>query len=417
MEMLFPIEIGFNPNEPQAALAQLPAAPAVFSLRGQAGEPYLNRTENLRARVKRLLTPAATQSRRLQLAALVRHIAWAETGSDFDAQLRLYVACVAIYGERAAQRLHLRPACFLRMGMQNRYPRLYTTTSLSARSSADLFGPFASRPAAERYAEQLLDLHLLRRCFQDLDPDPDFPGCIYSEMKKCLAPCYGGCSDARYSEEAGAVHAFLRTRGQSTLATLAAERERASDTLDFEAAAQAHTRYTRAEAVASLAPELAGSLAEQQGVLVQPSTTPDAVSLYLLARGSFAGPVAFSTLGMRLPNESSGSSSLFAHPAAFTAVPLGPSDTQEAIRTPDSRLEEAIAALDAARSKATSKQELCDHQALLARWYYRSEKKREGELVLADRTGIVPRKPLLRSIARVFRAHVERHAPHVEAQA
>jgi hypothetical protein len=34
-----------------------------------------------------------------------------------------------------------------------------------------------------------LDFFKMRRCVDDLNPDPKFPGCIYSEMKMCLAPC------------------------------------------------------------------------------------------------------------------------------------------------------------------------------------------------------------------------------------
>jgi excinuclease ABC subunit C len=418
--MLFSHEIDFDPGEPDLVLARLPARPAVFALRGVTGEPYLNRTANLRQRLIRLLTPAPTQSRRLQLAGLVRRIAWTETASDFSAQLLLYRASIAVYGERAAQRLHLRAPYFLRMGMRNRFPRVWVTNTLTLAAADDLFGPFPSRHAAERYGEAALDLHLLRRCFQDLEPDPVFPGCIYSEMKKCLAPCYGGCSDERYAEETAAVHGFLRTRGASLLQLLAGERDHASEVLDFEAAAAAHTRYSKVQAVAALAPEIAEPLGAQHAVMVQPDAEPDQVALYLWKGGILTGPVLFSVLGMRLPNEQSGSSSLFAHPAAYAAVPLEPANQeapqqQTAVETPEDRLREALDVLAGQNNSAhpdPGKQVLCDHQALLARWYFRPQAKREGELVLADPAhGTVPFKLLLRATARVYRTYAERHAP------
>ena len=409
--MLFPNELDFDRQAPASAFAQLPARPAVFALRGESGEPYLNRTADLRRRLTKLLSPAPAQTRRLQLASLVRRIAWVETASEFAAQMLLYRVSNTIFGERAAQRLHLRTPFFLRMGMRNRFPRVWVTNALSLGAAGDLFGPFPSRHVAERYAEQMLDLHLLRRCFQDLDPDPEFPGCIYSEMKKCLAPCYGGCSGERYSEEALAVHDFLRTGGHSLLRALEQQRERASEALDFEAAAAVHARWNKAEAAAALAPEIARALDVQYGAIVQPSTAPDHVELFLLTGGTIAGPVLFSVLGMRLPNEQSGSSSLFAHPAALAAVPLGAAPETTAARTPEDRLREALQTLEQQRHPATKK-ELCDHQALLARWYFRPHAKREGELVLAPRTeAAVPLKPLLRACARVYRAAAERNAP------
>ncbi len=407
--MLWTHSIPFDPLAPAEALAALPPQAAVFALRGETGEPYLNQTTDLRRRVTRLLTPAPAQSKRLALAGLVRHIEWAPIASDFAAQLLLYQASALAFGDRAAKRLHLHAPYFLRMGMPNRFPRLWVTNNVKMSAAADLFGPFPSRNAAERYAEQVLDLFLLRRCFQDLDPDPAFPGCIYSEIKKCLAPCYAGCTDARYAEEARDVHAFLRTRGASLLASLGTERDRASEALDFEKAAAAHTRYGKLESVIALAPEIAHALQAQHAVLVQPATEPDSVELYLLAGGVFAGPVLFSLLGMRLHNEQSGSSSLFSHPAAVTAVPLGPAAVSLVTEnTPDARL---AAALTTLKQQPMSERDVCEHQALFARWYFRPQHRRTGELVPAEAaTGTVAVKPLLRACARVYRAYVEQHA-------
>ena len=43
--------------------------------------------------------------------------------------------------------------------------------------------------------------------------------------------------------------------------------------------------------------------------------------MFLFERGSLRGPVGFSTVGMRIQNEQSGSSSLFAQPMALEPVP------------------------------------------------------------------------------------------------
>ncbi len=405
--MLFAHELEFDPLAPEPAWSQTPARAAVFCLRGETGEPYLNWTQNLRSRLGKLLTSAPAQTKRLQLAKLVRKIAWAETASDFSARWLLYRATRAAFGDRASAKLHLRTPFFLRVGMRNRYPRVWVTNSIAPQAAEDLFGPFPSRQSAERYAEQVLDLHLLRRCFQDLAPDPEFPGCIYSEMQKCLAPCYGGCPDERYGEEAATVHAFLSTRGASLLQTLAAERASASEALDFEAAARSHARFTKVEQVADAAPELAGALAAQHGVVVQPSIEPDQVDLFLVRGGALAGPAPFSLLGMQLPDEHSGSTSLFAHPAALRPTPL---DGRQATTppSPEERLGQALERL-ASEHSGQAKQVLCDHQALLARWYFRPQAKREGELMLAT-AGQIPLKSLLRACARVFRARIEREA-------
>ena len=208
------------------------------------------------------------------------------------------------------------------MSVDNPYPRVYATAKISKTAANALFGPFPSRAAAERYADEMLNLFLLRRCSEELNPDPAFPGCVYSEMKMCLAPCYKGCSDERYQQESADVFAFLSTRGASMLSRLEGERNAASEAMEFEHAAAIHQRMQKVQSVAHLASEAVHPLAQLTGILVQPSAEPGHVALFALRRGVWSGPALYSIVGMRLANERSGSSSLFAHPFALEPVPL-----------------------------------------------------------------------------------------------
>jgi hypothetical protein len=281
------------------------------------------------------------------------------------------------------------------MSVENRFPRVYATTRISKTASNALFGPFPSRAAAERYADEMLNLFLLRRCFEELNPDPLFPGCVYSEMKMCLAPCYKGCTDDRYEQEAAEVFAFLSTRGASMVARLEAERNAASEAMEFEQAAAIHQRMQKVQAVAHLASDAVRPLAQLSGILVQPSAEPDHVALFGLRRGVWSGPALYSILGMRLANERSGSSSLFAHPVALEPVPLGlPAVAGKDVL--ETRLEEALLTL---KPKSVASTTLSDHVALFAKWFYRS--KATGEMIFAGSDGGVPHKPLLRAISRV----------------
>jgi excinuclease ABC subunit C len=255
---------------------------------------------------------------------------------------------------------------------------------------------------AERYLEEVLNLFLLRRCVENLEPDPAHPGCVYSEMKKCLAPCYGGCTEDRYQEEAQGVEQFLLTRGKSLLDEIDRERKAASEQLEFEQAAQLHQRYLKVEAVAAQMPEAARALNSLSGVVVQPGSHPDHVALFGLMRGLLTGPVAYSTLGMRLHNELSGSSSLYTQPMALQPVPLteGVAVVAELSRDVlETRLEEALLLLQG-ENRPTVKQ-LQDHLSLFARWFYRSSTKRIGEVIFAGADGQVAKRPLLRAISRV----------------
>ena len=402
---MFSHQLPFDPAHP--TWDQIPAAAGVFALYAAdpAGEPYISRTPNLRRRLRRLLDPRPSQSKRLQLTHRVAHIEYALTGSEFESMLRLYEATRATFGDRVRKRLHLRPPFLLRMSIENAYPRVYVTNTVTKSGMDDLYGPFPSRAAAERLLEDMLDLFKLRRCHDDLHPDPAFPGCVYSEMKMCLAPCFQGCTDERYAEEAAAVRSFLRTRGASLADALRRERESASAILEFEKAAELHARLTKAEAVAGEAPEAMRPLSRLDGIIVQPSAEPDSVALFSLTQGRLRGPAFYSVLGMRHANEAAGSTSLFAHPvAAPEPVPLeAPVVTAVSRDELEQRLDRALAELappPVPRRPAFSP--VADHLCLFSRWYYRPQNKRLGEVIFADDDGHVPPKAALRAISRVW---------------
>jgi len=426
-------QIPFDPTDPKGALTQLPQAPAVFALYGAEAkdEPYIGRTPNLRGRLERLLQPSPKHPRRLQLAGRVRRIAFRRTGSDFESLLTQFSLLEEIYAAKALERMHLRAPAFVRYLGGNPYPRIVVTNKPSQREADWAYGPFASRAAAERFAEEALKLFLLRRCTDDLNPDPSHPGCVYSEMKMCLAPCYKGCSDERYSEEAAAVQDFLATRGESKLVVLREERDAASARLAFEDAAALHAQVQKVEAVRALAPELVQPMSKLRAVVLQASPNPDEVSVFLFERGSLRGPVGFSTIGMRIQNEQSGSSSLFAQPMALEPVPeetgtegpreqeneaqglerKGPgnkeqgTETSVASRVPrtmlEARMEAVLAELERDDGSAPSATVRQGHLALLKRWYYRPEVKREGEACFPDEHGQWPIRSMLRGVGRV----------------
>jgi excinuclease UvrABC nuclease subunit len=455
--------LAFDPADPKAALAELPQSTAVFALYGadSRAEPYIGRTPNLRSRLERLLQPSAKHPRRLHLAGLVRRIEWQLTGSEFESLLAQFSLLEEIFGAKALERMHLRSPAFVRFLGSNPYPRVTVTHRPSLREADWAYGPFPSRAAAERFSEEALKLFLLRRCTFELAPEPSYPGCVYSEMKMCLAPCFKGCTDERYAEESVAVERFLATRGESRLVTLRTERDQASASLSFESAAALHSQVQRVEAVRALAAELVRPLSRLRAVILQASANPDEVAVFFFEGGRLRGPAALSTLGMRIQNEQSGSTSLFAQPLAIEAIPeeqgtgnreqgsekqrteeqgvgsreQGASEQgsegaekqetgnkeQGSDQTPvapkiargvlESRLEAALAALSAPSTapSATIRQA---HLALLKRWYYRPEARRVGEIFFPDADDHWPIKAILRGVGRVA---AERLKPSVSA--
>jgi excinuclease ABC subunit C len=409
----FDAVVGFEVGRAEEILRSVPALPGVFALCGarEGDEPYLTRTADLRRRMRRLLAPPESQSKRLNLREKVARIEYCVTGSEFESNVVLYHAAAALFGyEEARRRLKLRTPYFLRMtGFEKRgesaFPRVYVTNRLSKRGLGEMYGPFPSRAAAERYCDAVLDLFKLRRCHEDLHPYPEHPGCVYGEMKKCLEPCKMACTAEEYGAEARAVKAFLETRGESMLGAIEAERERASEEMEFERAAAAHGQWQKVKAAAGLADEIVRPVEKLRAVVVQVAAKveerPDEAAVFLLERGCWAGPERLSTLGVRAVKEqTSVGSSLFAQPLMLAPVPLA-GEAEVSVDSPEERAKAVLATLEAKAGGTSDLAMVSDHLSLLRRWYYRPEKQRVGEVFLPREDGSWPVRRILRGAARM----------------
>ena len=363
----------FAPDKSAEIFEQLPASPAVFLLRGDSGEPYVSKSSNLKRRLTRLLGEPEEGSKRLNLRQQCRRIEFASTGSDFESGFLLYRVLRQEFPKSYRDKIKLRFAPLIKLNLENPYPRAYLTRRIgNLRSPSLYFGPFPSRAAAEKFLNDSLDFFKMRRCDFDLNPDPAFPGCIYSEMKMCLAPCFKGCTDEEYSAEVSHVRTYLETSGRSLVRQISAERDRASEGLKFEEAAALHTRLEKVKSLlgATSLAELVRPISQLSGVIVQRSQQPNSVALFPLNQGLISGPTAFN---------------------------IEPT-TNEKSRSMESRVAETLGEEPHVPASAA---ELSEHLAILRRWYYRG--RRMGELFLIDEKSGLPLRRIVSGIGRVYR--------------
>jgi excinuclease UvrABC nuclease subunit len=366
--------VEFYPEQDSELFAAVPAAPAVFLLRGADphSEPYVSKTANLRRRLQRLLGPVEERTKKLNLRDRVRAIEYCTTGSDFESGFLLYSVLRTAFPRTYGKRLRFRFAPLVKLHLDNEYPRAAVTTRMGKLNGKNLYyGPFVSRVAAEKFMNDSLDFFKMRRCVEDLHPDPKFPGCIYSEMKMCLAPCFKGCTDDDYAKEVSRVQAYFDSGGDSLLREFSTEREEASNRLAFEDAAAIHVRVEKLKPVVSQIPEIVQRLDRLSALMIQPSAVEGSVTFFRIERGQIAGPLAF---------------------------PIQPAEHAKS-QSMEARVSEALRALPLAKSKPTL--ETMEHLAILKRWYYRGS--RIGEIFFADASSELPMRRVVRGISRVFR--------------
>jgi len=365
----------FVPERDAEIFATIPAAPAVFLLRGGdlRAEPYVSKTANLRRRLQRLMGPVEERTKKLNLRDRVRQIEYAPTGSDFESGFMLYRILRETFHKTYSNRMRFRFAPLVKLHLENEYPRASITTRLGRLKGRTLYyGPFQSRNAAEKFMNDSLDFFKMRRCVDDLDPDPKFPGCIYSEMKMCLAPCFKGCTDKEYSAEVNRVQAYFDSGGESLTREFSAQRDAESANLAFENAAAVHVRLEKLKPVLSQFPEIVRRLDRLSALIIQPCHLADSVTFFRVESGVVSGPAVFST-----------------QPAEHTKS-----------QSMESRVQAVLDSFPPAKTRPAL--ETMEHLALLKRWYYRG--RRIGEIFLADDKDIFPMRRIVRGIGRVLRS-------------
>lgn len=378
--------IQFRPEDDAAIFASIPASPAIFLLHvtDSASEPYVSKTANLRRRLQRLLSAPEERTKRLNLRDRVRSIEYSLTGSDFESGFLLYQMLREVFPKTYSARLRLRFASLVKLHLENEFPRASITTRLGRSSRKNIYyGPFFSRVAAEKFLNDALDFFKMRRCVDDLNPDPKFPGCVYSEMKMCLAPCFKGCTDDEYRAETVRVEDFLDSRGESLKRQFAAERDDASTKMEFEAASALHARLDKLTPVLQQMPEVVHRIDQMRALIVQKSSQPESVALFRVDAGAIAGPLEF---------------------------PISSSEHTKS-QSMEARIQAALTGLPAAVPDGAI--ERMEHLAILKRWYYRGS--RAGEIFFADANADanydLPMRRIVRGIGRVYKGETPETAP------
>ena len=363
----------------------LPPRPAVclIELRDETAEPLLIRTQDLRRRVQRLLGLPDPASKRLNLREVARSIRYRLTGSRFEQIFTYYLHAKQLFPSRYQKLMRLRPPAILKVSLRNAYPRCYVTRRIAlddsgAPTAGAHYGPFASRRSAEVFAGSALDFFKVRRCQIKIRRDPSYPGCMYSEMKMCLAPCFAGCTKEDYDVEVQKLVQFLDSSGGSLRNSLEQEREIASEQLDFERASALHKRIEKLDDTLRGSPELPRRIQDLNAVILQRGAEEQTIAVYGVRGGWLAEPtfVRFSEIA--------------GQPRSAEHI------FREYLEGPSARSKENSSGNTSTLGKDTNA--LTEHLWLVARWYYSNP--REGEIFFREKDW--PYRRIMRGCSRLL---------------
>ena len=173
-------------------------------------------------------------------------------------------------------------------------PRLYVVQTVSD-DAAGYYGPFRGGKRVVDAVRELNDALGLRDCpvntplrfadQSDLFSFEPTPRCHRMELRLCLGPCAGGCTQEQYRGRVETARAFLNGEADEPLRRLNERMQAAADRMQFELAATLRDRLRRLEALRDEFAELRDALDSLTFLYRVPGEDGDD-RVYLVRRGT-----------------------------------------------------------------------------------------------------------------------------------
>ncbi len=240
-----------------AVTAEARDRPGVYRMHGSTGEVvYVGKSKRLRTRLLSYFRGKYPEDKGARIIREAVRIDWDYTPSEFAALL-LEMRLIKRLRPRlnVAMKRDDRHFAFIKIS-RGPAPKL-TVVRGPTEDSAAYYGPFQGAQRVSESLRELNDALGLRDCtferkmhFSDqseLFQIARTPGCIRFEIRKCLGPCVGGCSEGQYDQRLALARAFLGCTDDTPLDTLRREMEASSSRLEFERAAALRDKVNRQE--------------------------------------------------------------------------------------------------------------------------------------------------------------------------
>ncbi|MDB4912984.1 MAG: UvrB/UvrC protein [Gemmatimonadetes bacterium] len=233
--------------------------PGVYRMLAADGEiVYVGKSKKIRTRLLsyfRCEYPADKGARIVREAATIE---WDYHPSEFAALLE-ELRLIKRFRPRlnVAMKNDARHFAFIKL-TRGAAAKLLVVRGASGDDAQIYYGPFHGAQRVSEAVRELNDALGLRDCRLDQpmhfadQPElfqifPRTPGCIRHEIRKCLGPCVGGCTEAEYEQRVQLVRSFLDGADDGPMNNLRADMEAASERLEFERAASYRDKLRRLE--------------------------------------------------------------------------------------------------------------------------------------------------------------------------
>ncbi|WP_420633838.1 hypothetical protein [Candidatus Palauibacter sp.] len=269
-------------------MPDLPTGPGVYIFVDAHGHPlYVGKSVNLRRRVRGYFYAGGPTNERLaEMLRIARGVEAHPTGSDLEARL---VEAERILEQRPPYNKALKrrdAGWYLELRWNEPFPRLRVVRR-PRRAGARYVGPFWSRRLPDRIRHLVGKIFRLRSCAEPVRPELDRSPCMQFDMGLCTAPCARRVGINDYRRQASSAGRLLVDRefAWDLMERLEGARDRASERLEFERAAEAQARLDWLEELEELRFALAPEAEPRSWLIVLPGVAATDRTLQPVARG------------------------------------------------------------------------------------------------------------------------------------
>ncbi len=225
--------MAFDPR----SLALYPDQPGVYLMKDQMGTVlYVGKAKNIRSRLKQYFAESGDQ--REMVPYLINQVEMIDTIIALTEKDALILENNLIKLHKPKYNVLLKDdKTFISLVVtRHKWPMIRIVRYKNKpKDEGTFFGPYTNALAARQTYDLISRLFPLRQC-SDVELANRQRPCLLYDIKRCIAPCVGKCTEDEYHGHVEASMKLLRGQDKEVLKELKRQMEEASDALEFEKA-------------------------------------------------------------------------------------------------------------------------------------------------------------------------------------
>ena len=271
-------------------LAAVPREPGVYTMRGKNGQIlYVGKSVSLRNRLRSYFSnETKLRGKTKRLVGLIHDFDYILAESEREALL-LENSLIKQHKPRFNARLKDdKTYPYIKVDLEDEFPRVYFTRRRSKRDGARYFGPYASAYSVRTTLDLLKKLFPYRSCTMKITGEEERP-CLEYHIKRCVAPCTGYADKQEYDKVIDQVISFLQGDTNKVVVELQEAMTEAAENLEFERAAALRDRLNAMKIVYEDQKVVGIGQEDMDVIACEKGSDESWIDVFFIRRGSMVG--------------------------------------------------------------------------------------------------------------------------------